>query len=210
MVKGLNVDLGGGAGREPDSSVSTGMLVRLRANEPGAWSALWMLYSDTVGAWCRRAGLRDHDADDVRQEVFRSVSANLASFRREKPGDSFRGWLWTITQNKIRDHWRNRASRPEAEGGGAAQIRMGQIPSAAIDSSSADLTATARDAVVRALELIQRSFEPRTWKAFERFVVERRPAAEVAKELGMTANAVYIARSRILSRLRSEFGDLLT
>ena len=63
--------------------------------------------------------------------------------------------------------------------------------------------------VARALEIMQAEFEPSTWQACWQTTVEDRPAADVAAELGITINAVYVARSRVLRRLREELRDLL-
>jgi RNA polymerase sigma-70 factor (ECF subfamily) len=210
MVKDPAVGHGGGSGAVAGSSVSASLLVRLKARDPAAWSALVSLYGREVARWCRQAGLRDHDAEDVTQEVFRAVSSSLAEFRRDRPGDSFRGWLWTIARNKIRDHRRRTADQPEAIGGTDAQARIGRVPAPEDDPSGPDGCGTSSGLARRALDLIRSSFEERTWKAFWGVVIEERPAAAVAAELGTTPNAVYIARSRVLGRLRAEFGELLS
>ena len=54
----------------------------------------------------------------------------------------------------------------------------------------------------RLLEMLQEEFEPKTWQAFQKFALEGVPAADVAKELGISTNAVFIAKSRVLARLR--------
>src|SRR5262245_64357028 len=101
-----------------DASPSLGasLLERLRAGQPGAWERLARLYGETVYGWCRRAGVPEADAADVSQEVFAAVARHIDDFRRERPGDSFRGWLWTITRNKVRDHFRRRAEQARAAG----------------------------------------------------------------------------------------------
>src|SRR5437764_23519 len=96
---------------DASSSSRPTLLERLRAGQAGAWERLAELYGQTVYVWCRRAGVSEADAADVSQEVFTAVARTVADFRRERPGDSFRGWLWTITQNKVRDHWRRRADQ---------------------------------------------------------------------------------------------------
>lgn len=211
MVKGPGVDPGEGSGSGADSSASTSLLVRLKGRDPVAWSSLWSLYGREVIGWCRGAGLSAHDAEDVAQDVFRAVAAHLDDFRREQPVDSFRGWLWTIARNKIRDHWRRQGRQPEAAGGTDAQVRIDQLPAEEDPSSRGGGDGRDGPSLARhALDLIRSSFEERTWKAFWGVVVEERTAAEVAAELGMTPNAVYIARSRVLGRLRAEFGELLS
>jgi hypothetical protein len=83
---------------DANPSVGSTLLERLRAGQTDAWERLARLYGQTVYVWCRGAGVPEADAADVSQEVFAAVARHLADFRREGPGDSFRGWLWTITR----------------------------------------------------------------------------------------------------------------
>src|ERR1043166_771651 len=103
---------------------SPSLLARAHANQAGAWQRLVELYAPLVYHWCGRAGLGKEDTADVFQEVFRAVSGPLGGFHRDGPGDSFRGWLRTITRNKIRDHFRGIQDEPLAAGGTDAQQRM--------------------------------------------------------------------------------------
>src|SRR5215471_1548277 len=90
---------------DPDqTSLST--LSRARTNDPEAWRRLVHLYSPLLRRWCAKAGLQPADTADVLQDLFAAVHHNLGGFRKNGPTDSFRGWLWTITRNKIRDHLR--------------------------------------------------------------------------------------------------------
>src|SRR5262245_3318945 len=182
---------------DANPSLGGSLLERLRTGQAGAWERLARLYGETVYVWCRRAGVSEADAADVSQEVFAAVARHVADFRRERPGDSFRGWLWTITRNKVRDHWRRRADRAHAAGGTTAQEVMHQVPEPASPDAEAGGEAGPGDLYRRALELIQSEFEERTWRAFLMATVEARPPADVAAELGMTPGAVYIAKSRV-------------
>jgi RNA polymerase sigma-70 factor (ECF subfamily) len=186
-------------------STSTSLLQRLRAREPAAWERLCQLYGPLVYRWSHASGLQDTDAADVVQEVFRSVAGSLDHFHQEGPTDSFRGWLWGITKNKLRDHFRARAGNPVGAGGTDAHQQLLQIPEAPPDSTSESLKP---DAVLvhRALALIQLEFEDRTWKAFWRSAADGQLAADIAKELGTTPRAVRQAKYRVLRRLRQELG----
>ena len=93
-------------GRRADDVTSTSLLGRAKAGEGEAWSRLVELYAPLLYEWSRRNGLQADDAADVAQDVFATVARKLDSFRRDRPGDSFRGWLWTIARNKINDHFR--------------------------------------------------------------------------------------------------------
>ncbi len=199
---------GGGRGEEP-SSISSSLLERLKAYSPESWRRFVRLFGPVVYHWCRKRGLQRADASDVGQNVFREVAGRIGDFHRDRPGDTFRGWLWTITQSKIADHWRTQQKGPLATGGSAAQARLEQLETAspAEPDSQPDMGSLV-GLYRRGLELIRSEFEERTWQAFWRVAVEDRRPVEVAEELGMSVNAVYIAKSRVLRRLRTELGQL--
>jgi RNA polymerase sigma-70 factor (ECF subfamily) len=189
------------------------MLARVREDDPAAWERLVRLYGPVIHRWCVRGGLQPDDAADVVQELFGTLLRKLDDFRRDRPGDSFRAWLWAVTRNKIRDHFRRLQKQPQGAGGSEANERLAQL--LADDASDPSTVAGpgegggALDVFRRGLELIEGEFEPTTWQAFWRVQVEEQSPADVAAALGLTPNAVYKAKARVLSRLREEFGDLL-
>src|SRR3954469_22719157 len=95
-----------GATPHPSTATSRSLLERVQADDPAAWDRLVGLYAPLVYRWCRRADLPEQEIADVFQDVFQAVTMHIAAFRREKAGDTFRGWLRTITRNKVRDHFR--------------------------------------------------------------------------------------------------------
>jgi RNA polymerase sigma-70 factor (ECF subfamily) len=198
-----------GSGSAPPST-SRSLLERIRVADAAAWDRLVQLYAPLVYYWCRRWDLQAQDTADVFQEVFLSVAQHVAGFRKERPGDTFRGWLRVITRNKILDQLRRRGKEACAEGGTDAQIRMADLPAPMKpeDESVAEDQA-ARSLFLRGLTFIRGEFEPRTWQAFWETAVEGRAAADVAHQLAMTPGAVRVAKSRVLQRLRSELGDLM-
>src|SRR5947209_20383601 len=111
------------SGPPPSSGTSRSLLGRVQADEPEAWERFVGLYAPLVFHWCRGRGLQGSDAADVFQEVFRAVAAHVARFRKDRPGDTFRGWLRRITQNKLRDHFRKRSREVLAVGGSSVQER---------------------------------------------------------------------------------------
>src|SRR5205823_6582483 len=94
--------------RNESTSTSRSLLQHLHANDQESWDKFVLLYTPLVWHWCRRMNLPVQDSADVFQEIFQSVSAHFASFHRDRPGDTFRGWLRTITKNKVLDHFRKR------------------------------------------------------------------------------------------------------
>src|SRR5947207_2523833 len=102
---------------EPQTRMS--LLLRLRdPRDAQAWSDFVDLYAPLVYRQARRAGLQDADAADVTQEVFRAVAANIAKFDYDARRGEFRGWLYRVTQNKIRDA----ASRRQVTGSGDTAV----------------------------------------------------------------------------------------
>src|SRR5262249_6623475 len=145
---------------------------------------------------------------DVIQDVFQAVATHLAKFRKEREGDTFRGWLRTIAQNKVRDHYRKVGREPGGAGGTDAQIRLTSLPAAQDSEDDSGEDRAERSLLSQALGLIRGEFEERTWQAFWLTTVEVRAPKEVAIELGMSPGAVRVAKSRVLRRLREEMGEV--
>jgi RNA polymerase sigma-70 factor (ECF subfamily) len=202
-------DLPERADEQPSSGTSQSLLERVKGDDPAAWDRLVALYAPLVFHWCRGWHLREQDAADVFQEVFKAVVTYIAAFRRDRHGDTFRGWLRTITHNKVRDHFRRLGREPEGVGGTEAQGRMAELPAQeSSDEDSAAKGGAERALFHRVLELIQPEFAERTWQAFWRTAVEGQAASDVAAELSMSPGAVRVAKSRVLQRLREELGDV--
>jgi RNA polymerase sigma-70 factor (ECF subfamily) len=193
---------------DPSPATSLTLLQRVQAHQPDAWERLVDLYTPLVYHWCRRAGLSREDSADVFQEVFRSVAEHVLDFRRDRPGDSFRGWLRTITRHKTLDHFRRSQHQPEAAGGSEVQRRLNQVPDPVIEEDPSEELILRRQ-VLLALETVRPEVEERTWQAFWKVQIDGKEPREVADEMGMTAAAVRKARYRILERMRQELDGLL-
>ncbi len=192
------------------SMTSPSLLVRVLARDPEGWTRLSRLYAPLVYQWSRRCGLSEEDAADIVQEVFAVLARRIDDFRRRAPGDSFRGWLWTISRNKVRDHVRRSRDRAAADGGTEAYQRLQQLADDAPEpwDDDEERSVTEQGIVARALELIRTEFEPTTWQAFWIATTEDKTAAEVAALLGLTKHAVHQAKYRVLRRLREEMAGL--
>jgi RNA polymerase sigma-70 factor (ECF subfamily) len=190
----------------PEKLTSLTLLERVRDRDQEAWRRLLHLYGPMVARWCSYGGVFGQDADDIQQEVFQAVAAGLDSFRRDRPGDTFRGWLRGITRNKLLDHYRRREKHPAAEGGTEAHLQMQHVAEQPLPEDTAEELGALYH---RALELVRGEFEPRTWEAFWRAAVEDQSPALIAADLGVTPAAVRKAKSRVLHRLREELGELL-
>jgi RNA polymerase sigma-70 factor, ECF subfamily len=192
------------------SQTSASLLDRLRDRpDAAAWQRLVQVYTPLIRHWLRRAALPPADADDLVQDVLAAVVAELPRFQYDPTRGSFRAWLQVVTTNRLRAFWRARQARPTATGDSAFYERaLGQL--ADPHSDLRRLWDREHDQYVarRLLELLEPEFEPSTWRAFRRVVLDGVKAAEVAKELGLSVNAVFIAKSRVLRRLRQELRGL--
>jgi RNA polymerase sigma-70 factor (ECF subfamily) len=214
MSEGDEVDRRRLSGRKgdlpPNASQATplSLLERVRANDEESWNRLVNLYRPLVLFWCARAGLDDEDAQDVAQGVFVAMASGLQGFRRDRSGDTFRGWLRVITRNQILLHFRQNKGRPKADGGSAAWQTLQEVADP-IAGREDDEEAEVGQIYRRALEQVRVAFEEHTWQAFWMTTVEGRSPASIAPILGMSPAAIRQAKSRVLRRLKDEMGELL-
>jgi RNA polymerase sigma-70 factor, ECF subfamily len=191
-------------------SVSSSLLDRLRGRDQEAWRKMNTIFAPSVERWCREAGLKAEDALDVCQEVFHSAWRGFANFKRDEPGQSFTAWIRWLTKKRLADHRRRQQKQLHAAGGTSAQERFLNVPNTTDDNSDSTITPNERaELVQRALPYIRDSFTEKTWDAFWKVTIDGIPAKDVGAMLGMTAGAVFVAKSRVLKRLREEFQDLL-
>lgn len=172
------------------------------AAAPHDWRRLVDLYSPLIRGWLRRRGVNEHDADDVAQEVFAVVIRRFPEFERQPQTGSFRAWLRTITTHCLRDYWRSPRSRKQSPGDTSFLEDLKQLEDPASRLSQEWDQEHDRQIMNRLLEMIRPDFEERTWKAFVGVAVEGRKPVDVAAALGLTVNAVFIGKSRVLSKLR--------
>jgi RNA polymerase sigma factor (sigma-70 family) len=192
------------------SVTSATLLERLKdGRDADAWARLVELYTPLIRGWAERLNVRGADADDLVQEVMAVVVRRFPEFvHPEKPG-AFRGWLRAIAANCARTMWRSRKVNPVVPGGTDFGSYLARLEDPTDDFARGwerehDLHITRK-----MLDRIKPDFEERTWRMFARFVLDGLSAEEVAAELGTSPNAVYIAKSRVMARLREEAGGLL-
>ena len=185
-------------------TTSASLLERLRhRDQEQAWARFVELYSPLLLYWARRAGLQQQDAADLVQDVFTTLLQKLPEFTYDC-NQNFRGWLRTIAMNRWRNLMRRRVSihLNGAEAEIAAPVSHGDLESFWDIEHQQFL-------MKRALEVMQAEFESTTWQACFEQGVGGRSGAEVAAQLGISENATYIAKCRVLRRLREELAGLL-
>lgn len=183
------------------ATTSLTLLDRLRRpDQPDAWERFARLYAPLLLCWAELQGLHAADAEDLAQAVLLKLLRVLPSY--DPAGGSFRGWLFAVCRNECHDFRTRRDTRPLPA---AAGLETVAAPTRPDELEEAEYR---RRLVRRVLELVRPDFGESTWRAFEGFVMSGRPAAEVAAEVGVSVNAVYCARNRVLTRVRAELAGL--
>lgn len=188
-------------------STSPSLIGRALERDAQAWDRLASLYSPLIYRWARQAGLQPQDSADIVQDAFRSVAARLNVYRDEGNG-SFRAWLWGITRNALRQHFRNRAKNPPAAGGSSAKVAIEQVPDFVESDNEPESDDTRKRLFHRALRVVRGDFEDRTWQCFWRMTIDGQAATEIGRDLGMHEKAVRQAKYRVLCRIRDELSDV--
>ena len=193
------------------TGTSSELLRQARADDQEAWARLVELYSRRMYRWTRRAGLQPADAANVVQEALQAVARKLGDFRRDRPGDTFRGWLRRIVDNKIRDHYRRVGRMTDRAVGGSESPQPIELVAESVDAtwdtSLAQTGPPLAGPVAAAVSQVQSEVSPRDWRFFWRTAVDGQSSSEVAQEFGVTANTVRLVKMRVLRRLRRRLSD---
>lgn len=189
-----------------DNSPLTRASLLVQIRDPGnhiAWQEFASLYGPVIYGFARNRGLQDADAADLMQDVLRSVSSAIARLDYDRSQGTFRGWLFTITRNKVFNFLSARKIRPQGSGDTTTNRLLGEHPDPNDESDNWELEYQRRLAAI-AMQRVQGDFQENTWRAFWLTAVEGVAVAEVARQVGMSAGAIYVAKSRVLARLKEE------
>jgi RNA polymerase sigma factor (sigma-70 family) len=186
------------------------LLVRLRdARDDGAWSQFVELYAPLVFGFARKHGLQDADAADLTQDVLQAVSGGIRRLDYDAGRGSFRGWLFTVARNKLRNFLAAQRRPGRATGDSAAQQRFEELPAREEEQSAWWDQEYERRVFAWAAEQARGAFRDSTWQAFWQTAVEGKTGPEVARMLGMTVAAVYLAKGRVMERLKAIIREAL-
>ena len=160
----LRGEMGKGETGSPLSPTSLSLVERMRRLEPESWRRFVQLYYPLIYGWCRRNRVRTEDAHDVVRDILQGITVTIDGFNHDSGRRSFRGWLWSITRNKIADHWRRPVDGTESHGDRGVIAPERRI----VEPTGADM-ATERTLVChRTMQAVREEFESATWQAFRR------------------------------------------
>ena len=180
--------------------------LRRRPDDQPSWRRLTDLYAPLIHRWLMQHETPEADADDLAQEVLLVLARELAAFDHNGRKGAFRHWVRSVTANRLRSYWRARRSGPL--NGLAERLALLEDP----ESEPGKCWDREHDEFIarRLMELVEPEFSPSTWRSFRLQVLEEKPASAVAEQLGLSVNAVLIAKSRVLRRLREEGRGLIS
>ena len=185
------------------------LLIRIRdARDAQAWQQFVRLYAPMIYGFARKRGLQDCDAADLTQDVLRAVAGAASRFDYDPARGSFRGWLFTVVRNKLNSFLGSRKRQLQGSGDSNVHVRLEEY--AAPEDAEAALWSAEyeRQLMAHALEQVRNAFEDSSWQAFWQTAMEGKKAKEVAKRLGMSVAAVYMAKSRVTAQLRVKIRHL--
>src|SRR5262245_40033292 len=190
-------------GQRHMSETSVSLLEHLRAHPDGvAWRRLVELYTPLLRAWLSLQGVQPSDADDLVQDVLAVVVRELPEFEHNRRAGAFRAWLRAILVHRLRDFWRRRDHRPDAAGGSDLLRQLDALVDPHSSASAVWDEDHDRHVVRQLLETIRPEFRTATWDAFAGVMLDGGKPADVAQRLGVSVNAILLAKSRVLARLR--------
>jgi RNA polymerase sigma-70 factor (ECF subfamily) len=180
------------------------LLIRIGdAKDKEAWRQFVEVYAPLVYRYARGRGLQDADAADVTQEVLRAVAAAASHLGYDSRRGKFRSWLHGVARHKLSDFRARQKRQCQGSGDTTAQQLLAEQPAPEEEASHWDQEYE-QQLFAWAAERVRREFKEATWRAFWRIAVEGCDADATAAELGMSLGAVYIAKSRVLARLRQQ------
>jgi RNA polymerase sigma-70 factor (ECF subfamily) len=178
------------------------LLLRLRDPRDGeAWGQFVDLYAPLVYGYLRKQGLQDADAADLCQDVLAAVAGAVGRLEYDPAKGAFRNWLFTVVRRKLSNWRRGQGNRPDGGDDAAGRLVLEQCPGPA--AGEAEWEAEWRERVFAwACEQVRRDVADVAWQAFSRTALQGESCKQVAAELGVNVAAIYLARSRVLARLR--------
>jgi RNA polymerase sigma factor (sigma-70 family) len=185
------------------------LLVRIRdPRDRQAWADFVEIYAPMIYGFAQKQGLQDADAADLTQEVLSAVARSAGRLDYDPARGSFRGWLFTVVRNELRDFAAVRRRHLSGTGDTGMKQRLEQQPAPEEDEAAAWDCDYERQLFALATEQVRRDFQESTWQAFWLTAIQGKSGKEVASILGLTSAAVYLAKRRVITRLKQQIDYL--
>lgn len=184
------------------------LLLRIRnADDGAAWREFAEIYGPLIHRFARKQGLQDADAADLAQDVLYAVAGAIGRLNYDRQLGRFRGWLLTVARSKLSNLVARRKRQPQGSGDTDLHESLQSLPSSPEDETYWDAEYEKR-LFEWAAERVRPGFQQTTWQAFWQTAVDNKDVKDVAEKLGITVGAVYIAKSRVLARLKEQIREI--
>jgi len=178
------------------------LLVRLRdPRDEAAWTEFIDLYVPLIYRYARKQGLQDADAADLSQEVLRAIAGAVGRLEYDPRRGAFRNWLFTVVRRKLSNWRRAQRNRPDGRDALATNHLLEQCPMPPAGEAAWETEWEDR-LFAWACEQVRPTITASTWQAFWRTAIDGQPTRQVAADLDLSVTAVYLARRRVLARLK--------
>jgi RNA polymerase sigma-70 factor (ECF subfamily) len=182
-----------------DTPTRFSIIAGVQDRNPDRWREFYFIYKPMLMGYFRKRGLSEGDAGDLVQDVFLKLLKRIQTYDRDRT--RFRTWLFTVAHNALIDRLRRDQSQRKAQDGWVKNALAN--PSGDEEEHRREFEKDHHRQILRfAFEKVKRRSSERVWNCFELSVIQGRPGGEVAAELGMTANAVYVNSWRVLKAVK--------
>jgi RNA polymerase sigma factor (sigma-70 family) len=193
--------------RPPDDTESTSSSLIEPIRDPAkveAWQRYWTRYRPKIEAWCKAAGRRGAELDEVVAMVLAKIVATMKNGWVYDPQQTYRGWLWRVCHSQIKRFYQREARQP-ARGTGDSQLTLGlqEVPAPPeAEAMEEDLSAKVRQALERVRDRL--GAPSVKWQCFQLTALENLPGQEVARRFGLKVGLVHKNKSRVALAIRAE------
>lgn len=174
-----------------------------------AWQQMLVIYQPLIQKWLGRFGAPTSELPDLSQSILTVIVSKLPEFQHQGRTGSFRSWVKSITRNCLLEFWRAKKLHPIATGKSSFQEEINQLADDTSDLSAIWNQEYDQYVLASLLKQIRGEFKPSTWKAFQLVAIDGMAAKDAAEQLEVSLNSVFIAKSRVLARLRNAGKDLI-
>ena len=191
----------------PHSETRHSLIVRLKGEQDElAWQAFVLQYESFLQRLAARQGVPERHVADVVQQILLTIAKSIDGWKDDGQQASFRRWLATVARNVVIKFMTRERKQAGGEGGTDTLELLNNVPA---EPDAQQIKNYEHELISWAAEQVKQEFLPSSWAAFQATVIDKRPVAEVAAEMGVTPGSIYMSRSRIVARIKRKVDVVL-
>ena len=176
------------------------LLEKIIEGDEISWNNFSEIYSPLIRNCGRLWELDENECDELIQDVMIAFFNTSKTFKYDRSKGRFRSYLRNIARSCTFAILKRRTVNPLSD----------KINEPLLDFAFDEKWDTEWHDFLcnEALKILERDMEAHSYRSFYMYVIEEMPPVQVAKELGITVNAVYVNKCRALENLRRTIRDL--